>query len=63
LFDYVRPPAPSPSIAPVHGLLETAARGKQWVVVCRRPIVPRSSHAGAKGQTTNANPCKFAEID
>ena len=44
-------PAPSPSIAPVHGLLETAARGKQRVmVVCHRPIVPRSSHAVAKGK-------------
>ena len=41
-------PAPSPSIAPVHELLETAARGKQRVVVCR--IVPRSSHAAAKGK-------------
>jgi len=39
-------PAPSPSTAPVHGLLETAARGKQRVVVCR--LVPRSSHARQK---------------
>jgi len=38
-------PAPSSSTAPVHGLLETAARGKQRVVVCR--LVSRSSHAAA----------------
>jgi len=38
-------PAQSPSIAPVHGLLETAARGKQRVVLCH--LVSRSSHAAA----------------
>jgi len=53
-------PTPFPSTAPVHGLLETAARGKQRVVVCR--FVPRPSHAVAKGKQQTYPPVNLQKL-
>jgi len=55
---------PSPSTAPVQGLLEPAAPGKQWVVMsCLVRLPSRLTLITRRGnrQTTNVSTCKFAE--